>query len=103
MYYILLACIALVDLLTPALPYLTTSAKLPVHVEHLSERMGLFTILYLGELVPFGFGCWSCACDSMSIIQHVCSRRQCSTACCRSSAVNIRLAIHTPLDCQANS
>lgn len=56
LFYILLGCIALVDVLAPALPYLTTSAQLPVHVEHLSERMGLFTILYLGEPPPRP--CW---------------------------------------------
>ncbi|HWJ52437.1 MAG TPA: low temperature requirement protein A [Propionibacteriaceae bacterium] len=46
--YILWATAVLVDALGPALATLR-SDKLPLHIEHLPERFGLFVILVLGE------------------------------------------------------
>lgn len=48
--YVLWAVAALVDALGPPLATLR-SRKLPLHVEHLPERFGLFVILVLGEAV----------------------------------------------------
>lgn len=48
--YVLWAVAALVDALGPPLATLRNS-KLPLHVEHLPERFGLFVILVLGEAV----------------------------------------------------
>ena len=48
--YVLWAVAALVDALGPPLATLRSS-KLPLHVEHLPERFGLFVILVLGEAV----------------------------------------------------
>jgi low temperature requirement protein LtrA len=51
-FYILFSVTAFIDAITPSLPFLLPSvSEVPLHVEHMSERLGLFTILYLGEAI----------------------------------------------------